>query len=160
MHSKLLVGVLGNHRSGKTTTWATLFNREVRTGKHIRELTVFDKEIPIFLINGSPLERRTDLQYILPDSDPQIVLCSFLYHKKVKDNFNYFIERGYEIYIQWLNPGFSDKNDKVLFYNVGIVNYLLSHGATVSVKSGKINPEKRVDEIRRHLYAWSLMQEQ
>lgn len=159
MDNKLLIGVLGNHRSGKTETWNNLFSRKVRTGKHLRKLKVFDKDISIFLINGSPLERRTELEYIMPDKDPNIVLCSFLYHKKVKENFNYFLDRGYDIYIQWLNPGFSDESDKVLFYNVGIINYLLSHGATVSVENGKVNPDNRVNNIRRYLYAWSLMSE-
>ncbi len=154
MKRKLLIGVLGNYRSGKSTTWHTLFNREVRTGKHIRHIIIYNDKIPVFLINGAALERRVELKYILPDKTPDIVLCSFLYHKNVKNNFNYFLDKGYDMYIQWLNPGYSDKNDKVLFYNVGIINYLMSFGVTVSVKNGKINCNTRVKEIKNYLYAW------
>ena len=155
MKSKLLIGVLGNLRSGKTQTWSTLFNREVRTGKHPRIVNIFDEKIPVFLINGSPLERRVDLQYIMPKNDPAIVLCSFLYHKKVKENFNFFIEKDYELFIHWLNPGYNDESDKVLFYNIGIINYLLANGATVGVKNAKTDCIERVDEIKAYIYAWN-----
>jgi hypothetical protein len=94
MASKLLIGVLGNFRAGKTTTWNKLFNREVRTGKHLRKLDLYNNKIPVFLINGAPLERKIDLEYILPDEDPQIVLCSFLYHKNVKSNFGSYEHSG------------------------------------------------------------------
>ncbi len=156
MASKLLIGVLGNYKAGKTTTWNQLFKREVRTGKHLRKLDLFNTKIPIFLINGAPLERRVDLEYILPDEDPQIVLCSFLYHKMVKSNFQYFIDKGYDLYIQWLNPGYNDTNDKVLFYNLGIINYLMSYGAVISVKNARLKPDARVDEIKNYLYAWCI----
>lgn len=154
MERKLLIGVLGNLGAGKTTTWNEFFGRNVHTGKNIRYINIHDEKIPVFLINGAPLERRTNLEYILPDKDPQIVLSSFLYHKDVKNNFKFFIDKGYELYIIWLNPGFSDPNDKVLFYNAGIINYLLSSSATVSVKNGKKSPFLRSNDIKNYLYAW------
>jgi hypothetical protein len=154
MERKLLIGVLGNLGSGKTTTWNHFFGKNVHTGKNIRYINIDDVKIPVFLINGAPLERKTNLEYILPDKDPTIVLSSFLYHKDVKKNFDYFIKKGYDIYILWLNPGFSDANEKVLFYNAGIINYLLSNEATVSVKNGKKLPELRVNDIKNYLYAW------
>ncbi len=152
---KLLIGVLGNLGAGKTTTWHTFFNRNVHTGKNVRKVEIHGEEIPVFLINGAPLERKTDLSNILPKEDPRIVLCSFLYHKDVKKSFNFFIQKGYDIHIQWLNPGFFDQNQKVLFYNAGIVNYLLSQGATVSVKNGKQVPNLRVDEIKNYILSWN-----
>jgi hypothetical protein len=156
MGKKLLIGILGNNQSGKSYTWSSLFNRTVRTGKHIRKLEIIDKSIPLFLINGAPLSRKVDLKEILPETDPQIVLCSFLYHKNVKNNFNYFIERGYDMYIQWLNPGFNDSHDKALFYNSGIINYLMSNGATVSIKNVKTDNLQRVNEIKAMLLGWSI----
>ncbi|PLX06389.1 MAG: hypothetical protein C0596_18155 [Marinilabiliales bacterium] len=154
MEQKLLIGVLGNLGAGKTTTWNNFFGRNVHTGKNVRHITIHDQKIPVFLINGAPLERKTNLEYILPDEDPKIVLSSFLYHKDVKQNFEFFIKKGYDLYILWLNPGYSDPDDKFLFYNAGIINYLMSNGATVSVKNGKMMPEFRVNDIKNYLYAW------
>ncbi|MDD2386323.1 MAG: hypothetical protein PHP52_06020 [Bacteroidales bacterium] len=154
MEKKLLVGVLGNLGAGKTTTWKTLFQKNVHTGKHVRFVVIHDVKIPVFLINRAPLERKTELEYILPNEDPQIVLSSFLYHKDVKKNFDFFIAKGYELYIIWLNPGYYDANEKDLFYNAGIINYLLSHEACVSVKSSKKTPESRVNEIKNYIYSW------
>ncbi|MDD3741048.1 MAG: hypothetical protein PHH30_07380 [Bacteroidales bacterium] len=123
MNTKLLIGVIGNQGSGKSTTWSSLFGRNVHTGKNLRKLEINGIKIPVFLINESALERKTSLEYILPDNDPQIVLSSFLYHKDVKSNFEYFYKKNYDLYVQWLNPGFSDPNEKALFYNEGILNY-------------------------------------
>jgi len=153
MERKLLIGILGNPGAGKSTTWNTLFGHTVHTGKNERKLLINGIKIPVFLINESPLERKTMLEYIMPDKDPAIVVSSFLYHKDVKKNFEFFINKGYDIYIQWLNPGFSDSNDKALFYNEGIINYLLSYGATVSVKNGKDLPELRVEELKNYIFA-------
>ncbi len=153
---KLVIGVLGNYRAGKSKTWHTLFGREVRTGKHPRKIWIHNLQIPVFLINCAPLDRGVELKYIMPNKDPEIVLCSFLYHKDVKDNINYFFDRNYQMYLQWLNPGYEDENDKVLFYNVGIINYLMSKGAVIAVKNGKNNPKERVNEIRNYLYSWYL----
>lgn len=151
MERKLLIGVLGNEGSGKSTTWKYLFGHTVHTGKNLRKLTIGGLAIPVFLINESPLERKTKLEYILPENNPDIVLSSFLYHKDVKSNFEYFSSRGYDIYVQWLNPGFNDQNDKALFYNDGIINFLLSIGATVAVKCGKEMPDYRVREIKNYI---------
>ena len=156
MEDKLLIAVLGNYHSGKTTTWTNLFGRTVRTGKHERILKIRNIEIPVFLINGAPLERRSELKYIMPKHDPAIVLCSFLYHKNVKANFDYFIKKNYEVYLQWLNPGYGDEHDKSLFYNIGIVNYLMQNQALVSVRNGKISPEQRVADIREYILGWYL----
>jgi ABC-type dipeptide/oligopeptide/nickel transport system ATPase component len=158
MKRKLLIGVLGNEGAGKSTTWNALFGHTVHTGKNIRKLKIYDTKIPVFLINESALERKTKLEYIMPDEDPEIVISSFLYHKDVKSNFDYFIKRGYDIYVQWLNPGFSDPNEKALFYNEGIINYLLGFGATVAVKNGKQPPQFRVEEIKNMIFVWNLSQ--
>lgn len=153
MERKLLIGVLGNEGSGKSTTWNNLFGHTVHTGKNLRKLIINGVAIPVFLINESPLERKTKLEYILPENNPDIVISSFLYHKDVKSNFEYYAKHGYDIYVQWLNPGFSDQNDKALFYNDGIVNFLLSIGATVSVKNGKELPDYRVTEIKNYIFS-------
>lgn len=154
MNTKLLIGVIGNQCSGKSTTWSTMFGRNVHTGKNIRKVDINGVKIPVFLINESALERKTSLEYILPDEDPKIVLSSFLYHKNVKLNFDYFYKKNYDLYVQWLNPGYSDPNEKALFYNEGIINYLLGLGTIVSVKNGKLNPHARVEELKNYILAW------
>ncbi|MCK9255646.1 MAG: hypothetical protein GX793_02620 [Bacteroidales bacterium] len=156
MERKLVIAILGNQGSGKTTTWETLFGRKVHTGKNLRNIEIQGIKIPVFLINESALERKTKLEYILPEKDPEIVISSFLYHKEVIKNFDYFIKRNYNIYVQWLNPGYNDSNDKALFYNDGIINYLLGHGAVVSVKNAKNNPKYRVEEIKNYLLSYFL----
>jgi hypothetical protein len=158
MERKLLIGVLGNPGAGKSTSWDVMFGHKVHTGKNVRKIIINGVKIPVFLINESALERRTKLEYILPDEDPKIVVSSFLYHKDVKSNFDYFIKRGYEVYVQWLNPGYSDPNEKALFYNEGIINYLMTFGATVSVKNGKQQPQLRVDELKNFIYSWYVSQ--
>ncbi len=156
MKSKLLIAVLGNEGSGKTTTWINLFERKVHTGKNLRNLNIQSFKIPVFLINESPLERKTKLEYILPENDPDIVISSFLYHKDVVQNFDYFIKRDYQIYVQWLNPGYNDPNLKAFFYNDGIINYLLSFGATITIKNAKDNPQVRVNEIKNYILSYYL----
>lgn len=154
INRKLLVGILGHYHSGKTTTWNTLFDKTVRTGKHERLLRIDNASMKVFLVNGAPLERKAELKKILPAYDPDIVLCSFLYHKNVKQNFDYFIKKGYHLYIQWLNPGYSDEYDASLFYQYGIIDYLLNCGAEVSVQNGKNDATARVELIRNYLYGW------
>ena len=154
INRKLLVGILGHYHSGKTTTWNTLFDKTVRTGKYERLLHIDNASMKVFLVNGAPLERKAELKKILPAYDPDIVLCSFLYHKNVKQNFDYFIKKGYHLYIQWLNPGYSDEYDASLFYQYGIIDYLLNCGAEVSVQNGKNDAAARVELIRNYLYGW------
>ncbi len=154
-NKKLLIGILGNPKSGKATTWSTLFQKTVRTGKYERELEINDQKTNVFLINGAPLERKTEIKKILPKYDPQIVLCSFSYHKNVKQNFNYFIKKNYHLYIQWLNPGFNDEFNSSLFYQYGIIDYLLTCGAEVCVVNGKENPIHRVELMKNKIYGWN-----
>lgn len=56
--NKLAVVVLGNRNSGKSTTWNTLFDHTVRTGKEQRVLW-FNRceKTRLFLVSGSPEER-------------------------------------------------------------------------------------------------------
>lgn len=60
MAEKLAAVVLGNSNSGKSTTWNTLFQRTVKTGRYQRELH-FNRcgYSWVFLVSGSPEERET-----------------------------------------------------------------------------------------------------
>ncbi len=118
MDQNLLIGLLGNKNSGRSYTWKQMFGKRVITGKNLRRLYLTDNEYAeVFLINGSPLERKKDVQQIIKPENPRIVLCSFLYSKGIEKVLEYFVSNNYYIYLHWLNPGFNDKDNKSLFYD-------------------------------------------
>src|SRR5690349_6906512 len=73
--NKLVVGVLGLRNSGKSQTWNALFGRNVRTGLHWLPLGA-GEEVEVFLIAGSPEERKEHVKDILKNQTCPIVLCS------------------------------------------------------------------------------------
>jgi len=154
MSEKLAAVVLGHRNSGKSTTWNTLFQRTVRTGSYQRELMFNRCESAwVFLVSGSPEERETHIGKIIADENPSIILSSLQYRDDVVESFQYFKAKGYQLYVQWINPGFSDdsKNDDTL----GLIEKLLSWGATVKVVDGKAPPEQRARELRNFVYGWA-----
>ena len=154
MADRLLVAVLGNRNSGKSTTWYRLFNATVRTGKYERTLYLNNAQfVNAFLISGSPEEREVEVEELLPDPLPLIVLCSTQYRADVKDTYNYFFNKGYEVIVQWLNPGHGDK--EVYEDNIALRDYLLSKGATLQVRNGTIDPVPRVRELRQFIRGWA-----
>ncbi|EFH3744922.1 hypothetical protein A8M40_11345 [Escherichia coli] len=154
MSDRLLIAVLGNRNSGKSTTWYKLFGQMVSTGKRERPLHLnANQTVNVFLINGSPQERKVDVIDILPTPLPQIVLCSTQYREEVKETFDYFIQEGYEIFVQWLNPGYRD-NDSYGDH-LALKEYLLEKGATLVTRNGKADPALRADEIRQFILEWA-----
>lgn len=154
MEDKIAIVVLGNRNSGKSTTWNSLFGQEVRTGKHERQLHLIDeKSTSVFLISGSPEERKEYIEDLLNGQTPKIILCSVQYTEHGKETINYFISKGYKVYIQWLNPGFSDDiqyEDALEFFN----NFLYKD-SIISLKDGKIDFRDRVEEIKYYIYSWA-----
>ncbi|MHB1312861.1 MAG: GTPase [Gemmatimonadaceae bacterium] len=156
MH-RLAIIVLGHRNAGKTKTWNDLFERVVRTGKEVRALELSkDVTVPVFLVSGSPEERRQALEKIVPEESASIVLCSLQYKSEARDSIAFFIEHGYTLWVQWLNPGYSD--DDSYPDSLGFADYLLYAGATVSIRSGKGSTRTRVREIRAFLTGWFLQQ--
>lgn len=152
---KLLVSVLGNSHSGKSYTWDTLFNATVRTGKEERRLYFSDREyVKVFLVSGSPEERKTYVGVLVTAEEPRIVLCSTQYRESVKNTFSYFIENGYFLFVHWLNPGHSDL-DTPYFDHLGLFDWLLSQQSLVGVRSGKPAATPRVEEIKEYIYGWA-----
>ena len=155
MSDKLLVAVLGNRDSGKSTTWNSLFRREVKTGSKVRPLALVDgMDVDVFLVNGSPQERDIPIEDILGDSAPTIVLCSLQYVEGVMRTVRFFSQRGYSICIQWINPGHHDAWP--LQDTLGLMPQLLHLGATVSIRDGKGDSAGRVREIRDFVWGWAL----
>lgn len=151
--SKLAIIALGHRRSGKSTTWNTLFERTVRTGTEIRELALTtDLTIPVFLVSGSPEERQLYVGDIISDANPRVVLCSLQYTEGGRDSIQFFVDNGYRLFVQWLNPGHSDKG--LLPDSLGFLPFLLYNGAVVSIRDGQQEPYQRVREIRDYLIGW------
>jgi hypothetical protein len=154
MPDRLLVSVLGNRHTGKTTTWHTLFDASVNTGKHERKLYLNAAQwVKVFLVSGSPEERKMPIQTMLGGKLPQIVLCSTQYRATVKSTYDHFFGNDYEVFTQWLNPG----HGEVTKYpdNLGLGTYLLDRGATLHVRDGRIDPSRRVKELRQFLLGWA-----
>lgn len=154
--SKLLIAVIGKRNSGKSSTWNSLFGRTVKTGTRLKKLYLTQTEyVNVFLVSGSPEERETYVGELITIENPAIVLCSMQYRKDVTQTIDYFTERKYQIYSQWLNPGFDDQNELPQFDTLGIFNYLIGLNSTVGIRSGKISLDNRVQEIRQYIYGWA-----
>lgn len=159
MKEKLLIGILGGEQSGKTHTWDCLFGHNVKTGKNMRRLYLSGEDyVNVFLISRSPSKRKMSVKDILKSKTPEVVLCSLQYTPEVLNTLKHFHNNGYKLYIQWLNPGFSEENDDPLFYDNTIINQLMHWHALVSVRNGKKDPSNRIDEIRYYLYGWAKLQ--
>jgi hypothetical protein len=153
--NKLMVAILGNRNAGKSTTWTTLFERTVKTGKYLRRLYLNDTEyVEVFLVSGSPEEREKDVEEIITVEQPPIVLCSTQYRTDVIETYDYFKNNGYSLYIQWLNPGYSD-GDFAYYDSLGLTERLLSYGAVVAIRNGKEKTDNRINEFRAFIYGWA-----
>ena len=156
MNDRLLVGVLGNRNSGKTHTWNTLFQRRVNTGRNSRKLMLFPNEhVEVFLISGSPEERDVYAGKILNNQDCRIVLCSLQYTMEVRDSIKFFNDENFQMYIQWLNPGWKDQPDKPGWDSLGIATEILSLQSSLTIRNGKVDAGGRVQEIREFIYGWA-----
>lgn len=91
MRDNLVIAVLGNRNSGKSTTWNELFGRTVRTGSQMRRLDLTATEyVEVFLVSGSPEERETYVGEIIGTQTPRIVLCSMQYRADVTQTIDFF----------------------------------------------------------------------
>lgn len=156
MSDRLLISVLGNRNTGKTTTWHTLFGRDVRTGKHERRLYLNSAQwVNVFLVSGSPQERQMPIEQMLDGQLPSIVLCSTQYRNEARATFDHFFENDYQVFVQWLNPGYSDPRKYA--DNLSFGSYLLDSGASLHVRDGRAAPEPRVGELRQLILGWATM---
>jgi hypothetical protein len=150
----LAVAVLGNRNAGKSYTWNMLFGRTVRTGKHLHRLQLTPTEwVEVFLVSGSPEERKLYVGEIIQSQQPQIVLCSMQYRADVAKTIDYFSANDYSLYVQWLNPGYSDPS--TMSDSLSLIPYLLNRTAVVGMRNGKANPAERVQEILDFIYGWA-----
>lgn len=156
MSSNLVIAVIGNRNSGKSSTWNALFGGTVRTGSEMRKLFLRGNEyVEVFLVSGSPEERKLYVGEIITVDNPRIVLCSMQYREDVVETIDYFTDRDYFLFIHWLNPGHSD--DSYIPDSLGLVHRLLAIDSLLGVRNGKIDYNNRVKEIRDFIYGWARM---
>ena len=154
MNSRLLIGLLGNRNSGKSYTWNELFGKTVRTGKRPRQLELLPGEcVEVFLVSGSFEERGEYAEDILASQDCRIVLCSLQYTDKVRETLSYLVDQDFHLYIQWLNPGYSDADQ--MDDQLGVVDEILQETSTLTIRDGKADAHDRVREIREFIYGWA-----
>lgn len=125
---KLAVIALGNRNAGKSSTWYELFGRVIRSGW--KTLQINNEEVRSFVKNSSFEETGQEItenvfvrnasfdeygddveDYFGTDDLYNFVFCSVQYTEKGLRNIQYFKDNGYTLYIQWLNPGYHDRND-------------------------------------------------
>ncbi len=106
------------------------------------------------MVSGSPEERETYVGELITAEEPKIILCSTLYRESVKTTFTYFIEKGYFIFVHWLNPGYSDP-DAPYYDHLDLTNWLLSQQSLIGIRCGKEVAEPRVEEMREFIYGWA-----
>lgn len=155
MADRLFVAVLGNRNSGKSTTWNHLFGRTVKTGKQSRSLQLRPGEcVEVFLVSGSFEERSLYAGDVLEDQDCRIVLCSMQYTEEVAKTLEYVKEKGFDLYVHWLNPGYSDIGEN--WDRLGLVHRILAAPSALAIRSGKVNPAGRIQELREFIYGWAV----
>ena len=151
---RLFVTVLGNRNSGKSSTWNSLFGAKVRTGKYTRNLPLHGGQcVEVFLISGSPEERKTYAGDILEDLACRIVLCSVQYAHIGRKTYEYAFKREFAVFCQWLNPGYHDEGEN--FDRYGMAPWLVAQGATISMRDATRPIQARVDEIREFVDGWA-----
>jgi len=109
--------------------------------------------VEIFLVSGSFEERKQYAGEILDNQECRIILCSIQYIETVRNTLDYVIEREFDIFVQWLNPGRSDPGEN--YDRLGLLNWLIGHEATVSMRDGRRLPQQRAQEIRQFIYGWA-----
>jgi hypothetical protein len=111
--------------------------------------------VETFLISGSFEERQEYAGDILENQGCRIVLCSMQYTGKVRETLHYAAETGFDLYIQWLNPGYNDPA-AVIWDNLGLVDEMLALRSLVSIRDGKGQATARVQEVREFIYGWAM----
>ena len=154
VEDRLFVAILGHRNAGKSTTWNSLFGRTVKTGNQVRHLELKPNEcVEVFLLSGSPEERELYAGDIIKDKKCRIVLCSMQYVEHVSATIGYARDNRFQIFVQWLNPGYSDPS--AYWDRLGLANQLLSMRSAISVRDGRQPLLGRVQELREAIYGWA-----
>lgn len=161
--------ILGNRNSGKSSTWYKLFGRRVNSGikffkidtktiKFLLKNSSFQESggkieefIDVHLQNTSCEENRKEISQLFDIAGlPKVLFISVQYSEHGIETINWLKEKGYFLYIQWLNPGYYDKNEYTDFLEF---EKRFAEKGIFTKRSGKgIN--ERVEEITLFLIKW------
>ena len=151
---RLLLAILGNRNSGKSHTWNTLFGRTVRTGRELKRLDLTQSRyVEVFLVSGSPQERKLYIEDIIGAQDPRIVLCSIQYAQNAIRTIDWFDSHGFSLFVHWLNPGYSDR--AFLIDGLGLSHRILASPSLLGIRDGRSDASGRVREMKDFLYGWA-----
>ncbi|MCH8903147.1 MAG: hypothetical protein IIA45_04460 [Bacteroidetes bacterium] len=155
MHKRLLVSVLGYPNSGKSETWTNLFGSRQRTSTRERWLQLRGNTwIKVFLVNGSFEETGNSPDDVIPNDLPAIVLCSVQYHPNAMNTFNWFLEKEYEVFTQWINPSYRARTNYTDELNI-ISQLQAANRTSIAQRIGNSsNLNSRVNEVRNFLSGW------
>lgn len=124
---KVAIVILGESNSGKSTTFYEIFNRRLQSGYKI--LDINGVETLVFLKNTSFEEMGIEIEdeYFIKHKSfnkyysqekykkffdenklPKYIICAVQYQKGDR-TLDYLKNKGYYLYIQWLNPSFKSK---------------------------------------------------
>lgn len=156
MERKLFVVQLGHQNSGKSTTWRKLFktNERLPTRTRSRELLLNENlSVEVVLINGSPEERQKPISEILGANRPKIILCSIQYIDAGWDTLKFAIDNGYELYVQWLNPGYGSDQP---YPDTLKMEEKLSKSPETTFETVNVNNarDSQLDKIRNFIVEW------
>jgi hypothetical protein len=126
----------------------------VKRGIHPHRLELRSGECAeVFLISGSFEERQEYAGDVLKNQNCRIILCSMQYVEEVRSTFDYLINERFQLYVQWLNPGYNDAGE--VWDRLGLVNFILSQRSELSIRTGQANAATRVQELREKIYGWA-----
>jgi ABC-type dipeptide/oligopeptide/nickel transport system ATPase component len=170
-NKKLFVAILGKGDSGKSITWEALFRVKHRTGRRILHLSKYI-QTEVYLFNSSPQERPwTKDEFIHEfkkrciDDEANIVLCSLQSHltphmrdKNIidaKEVLEIARKNRYDIFIQWLNPGFKSGVDTTKDVEKKIIDLMSINSVIGATKEDAGNkPEIRAEKLRSVILGW------
>jgi hypothetical protein len=110
-------------------------------------------ETDVFLLSGSPQERKLGVDEILKGARPAIVLCSIQYTADGLDTIRFFHQHGYSAFIHWLNPGWSDSSSYQ--DSLCLVETVLASQSMIGVRDGREAIDSRVEEMRQLIHGWA-----
>ena len=90
---------------------------------------------------------------IMGRARPRLVMCSLQYRREAVETIDFFVSKGYALYVQWLNPGYKD--DGPVQDTLGLMPYLLHVGATVCIRDASGDPKSRVRDIEEFILGWA-----
>ena len=169
-NEKLFVAVLGEPDSGKSKTWYELFKAPRKSGE--KELVLNEYiQTEVYVFVSSPQENEWTRNEFLENfkkinEEIKIVLCSLQTHltpsmksKKIvsaKEVLDIARDNGYEIFIQWLNPGYKwgeDTTPDVEKYIIELMDIESLIGMT-KVDAQNTPAEERAEKLRNIILGW------